>query len=284
MLRLLPKHSGRVLSHPAAVSCGETLIALLTYQSIRQPLKRLYVVKDVVNGVVDGVGNGESICLVSTNSNNVSNDEENELDELHHAILEKLEEGRGTPNYLADHVGESRQLVSHRLRDLRMLGRVRRVAKGLYELAEDGDVSKSDEAGLSDDEDSSQHDPRGIDQQQATGQGRAGVAIRHDERRATAEEVAQDVKVPGRSAGVERVRREALLWAWDYLREHEHTTSSEIANATFGAFFDERKLKYSTSSRYPGYGLWDNYLRDCLKQLPGVDAPGEKGKDWFFEE
>jgi len=114
--------------------------------------------------------------------------------------------------------------------------------------------------------------------------GRAGVAVKVDSLRAKAEEAAQDAEVPGRSAGVERVRREALLWAWDYLREHEHCRSSEIANATFGAFWDEARLSYSVSPRYPGYGMWDGYLRDALAELPGVEAPGRRGKDWFFEE
>lgn len=114
-------------------------------------------------------------------------------------------------------------------------------------------------------------------------QGRAGVPLRADSVRAQAEEAVQAAEVPGRAAGVERTRREALLWAWDYLREHEHAKSSEIANATFGAFWSESRLNYSSSSRYPGYNLWDNYLRNQLAELPGVEAPGRRGSDWFFD-
>jgi hypothetical protein len=63
--------------------------------------------------------------------------DDGKLDPLHTQILEKLEEGRATPKYIADHVGESRQLISNRLRDLRMTGHVTKVHTGLYELADD---------------------------------------------------------------------------------------------------------------------------------------------------
>jgi len=57
-----------------------------------------------------------------------------ELDELHHEILDLLSEGRATPALLSERTGETRQLVSNRLRDLRLTGDVVRVHKGLYEL------------------------------------------------------------------------------------------------------------------------------------------------------
>lgn len=60
-----------------------------------------------------------------------------DLDELHWEIVDVLREGRATPAYLAERTGESRQLVSQRLRDLRMAGYVEKVHKGLYELEED---------------------------------------------------------------------------------------------------------------------------------------------------
>lgn len=59
------------------------------------------------------------------------------LDELHYSIIDVLKEGRATPSYLADRTGESRQLVSHRLRDLQMAGAIEKIHKGLYELSED---------------------------------------------------------------------------------------------------------------------------------------------------
>jgi len=60
-----------------------------------------------------------------------------DLDELHAAILDALQEGRVTPSFVAEQTGESRQLMSSRLRDLVMGGHVRKVHKGLYELVDD---------------------------------------------------------------------------------------------------------------------------------------------------
>lgn len=60
-----------------------------------------------------------------------------DLDELHWEIIDVLREGRATPAYLSERVGESRQLVSQRLRDLQMADYVEKVHKGLYELVED---------------------------------------------------------------------------------------------------------------------------------------------------
>lgn len=60
--------------------------------------------------------------------------EAGDLDELHWSIIELMQEGRVTPAYLSENVGESRQLVSKRLRDLQMAGIVTQVHRGLYEL------------------------------------------------------------------------------------------------------------------------------------------------------
>lgn len=60
-----------------------------------------------------------------------------DLDDLHDAILDELEQGRVTPSYMADQTGESRQLMNSRLRDLYMGGHVRKVHTGLYELVDD---------------------------------------------------------------------------------------------------------------------------------------------------
>lgn len=60
-----------------------------------------------------------------------------DLDDLHWQIIDELREGRCTPSYLAELTGESRQLISQRLRDLVMAGYVKKVHTGLYELVED---------------------------------------------------------------------------------------------------------------------------------------------------
>ncbi|MUW14845.1 winged helix-turn-helix transcriptional regulator [Halorubrum sp. CBA1125] len=64
-------------------------------------------------------------------------DPKEQFDEIHWNIVDVLREGRATPSYLSERVGESRQLVSQRLRDLRLSGYVEKVHKGLYELVED---------------------------------------------------------------------------------------------------------------------------------------------------
>lgn len=65
-----------------------------------------------------------------------------DLDNLHWRIIEELREGRCTPSYLAEKIGESRQLISQRLRDLVMAGYVEKIHTGLYELTEDPDQTE----------------------------------------------------------------------------------------------------------------------------------------------
>lgn len=63
--------------------------------------------------------------------------EKDELDDLHWEIIGELREGRCTPSYLSEKTGESRQLISQRLRDLVMAGYAEKIHTGLYELVED---------------------------------------------------------------------------------------------------------------------------------------------------
>ena len=63
--------------------------------------------------------------------------EPDELDDLHWEIIDELREGRCTPSYLSEKTGESRQLISQRLRDLVMAGFVEKIHTGLYQLVED---------------------------------------------------------------------------------------------------------------------------------------------------
>lgn len=57
-----------------------------------------------------------------------------ELDDIHWEIIEIMQDGRATPSYLAECTGESRQLISQRLRDLQMANIVYQIHRGLYEL------------------------------------------------------------------------------------------------------------------------------------------------------
>lgn len=60
-----------------------------------------------------------------------------DLDDVHETILDELQEGRCTPGYLAEVSGESRQVISERLRDLVVDDDVREVHADLYELEAD---------------------------------------------------------------------------------------------------------------------------------------------------
>ena len=60
-----------------------------------------------------------------------------DFDSIHWSLIVVLREGRATPSYLGERIGESRQLVSQRLRDLTMAGYVDKVHTGLYELVDD---------------------------------------------------------------------------------------------------------------------------------------------------
>lgn len=51
-------------------------------------------------------------------------------------IIDMLAEGRCTPAYIADELDVTQEYVRNRLNDLQRLGLVRKVHRGLYELAE----------------------------------------------------------------------------------------------------------------------------------------------------
>lgn len=182
-----------------------------------------------------------------------------ELREIDEDILDILEDARCTRKHLAALLGVSSDYIYQRIDLMQKLGLINIIHDGFYEIDYDPDDV--------------------IDERAREPVDDAGG----DDLRDRAQGALDQLDVPGRDASTERNRRQAVMWAWDYLRVHGDATSSEIANATFGYFWDT-DLGYSVSSRYPGYGLWDNCVRDALKQLPGVDAPGEKGNEWEFVE
>lgn len=49
-------------------------------------------------------------------------------------IIELLDDGRGTPAYLADELDVTQEYVRQRLKELERLGVVRKVHRGLYEI------------------------------------------------------------------------------------------------------------------------------------------------------
>lgn len=90
-----------------------------------------------------------------------------------------------------------------------------------------------------------------------------------------------ELDVPGRPAAVERTRREAIVFAWDRLRELGEVQPSRLADDVMGKYFDDDNLGYSVSSQHPGYQLLDNVLRDTVRELPGVHSTG---RVWQFRE
>jgi len=140
-------------------------------------------------------------------------------------------------------------------------------------VCEPGEEGEGDDMGQPHIDSSRTPDPgpesqRAVSEQPATLRDRAEAAL-------------EELEVPGRAAAVEQTRRRAIMHAWDTLREHGEMKPWRLANDTFGAFFEEPDLDYSTaSSRYAGYQMWDNCIRDTLRELPGVHT----GSVWRFVE
>lgn len=53
------------------------------------------------------------------------------------AMLELLEEGRCNPAYMADELDKSQEYIRERLRELKRIGLVKKVYRGLYEIGDD---------------------------------------------------------------------------------------------------------------------------------------------------
>jgi len=63
--------------------------------------------------------------------------EDIDLNPTDHSILDRLDEGRCTPSYIAEEEEYSRQNVTNRLKRLEEHGLVEKVHTGLYELVSD---------------------------------------------------------------------------------------------------------------------------------------------------
>jgi len=64
--------------------------------------------------------------------------DEDEFTETELGILDMLAEGRCTPAYIAAELDVSQEYVRDRLSDLKRLGLVEQVHRGLYQLSEEG--------------------------------------------------------------------------------------------------------------------------------------------------
>ncbi len=85
------------------------------------------------------------------------------------------------------------------------------------------------------------------------------------------EQRVQEMELPGSGPRLED-RREAILAAFDYLREHPSAKKSD--------FLEDVYPKYSAGFDTPD-GWW-NVVQRALKELPHVDPPKERGHIWHF--
>jgi|GEM_PF-1637080 len=93
----------------------------------------------------------------------------------------------------------------------------------------------------------------------------------------------ESIDVTGRGAETKAVRRDAIRHAWEELRDRGEATTQELANSAFDEYADHARFGYSASeSHYRGYTFWDSCGREVLKELPGVEAPPQRGNTWRF--
>lgn len=95
------------------------------------------------------------------------------------------------------------------------------------------------------------------------------------------EDVLESFDVTGRGAETQEVRRKAIRHAWEKLRDRGEATTQELANSAFDEYGDHPKFDYDeSSSHYRGYTFWDSCAREVMKELPGVEAPPQRGNTW----
>lgn len=207
-------------------------------------------------------------------------DPEEQFDDLHWEIIDILREGRVTPSYLSQRTGESRQLVSQRLRDLRLAGLVEKVHKGLYELDEDPrgssgtDVPAQTEGDGEDTTDVSDNTQEaGSDQSHLAGTppeaSESGVAA-----------FLEGVEFPGTKDRAECV--EAVQAAHDYIEREGSATMREFVRQVM----PEHPIGYTIpelqkGERYRG-AWWRKVVKPGLEALPDVEAPPQGASDWRY--
>ncbi|MFB6094820.1 MAG: ArsR family transcriptional regulator [Halodesulfurarchaeum sp.] len=96
------------------------------------------------------------------------------------------------------------------------------------------------------------------------------AAVRED-RPLAVEQRVQQMELPGSGPRLEE-RREAILAAFDYLREHPEAKKSDF----LADVYPEHAAGFDTPE-----GWW-NVVQRALKQLPHVDPPKERGHIWHF--
>jgi len=85
------------------------------------------------------------------------------------------------------------------------------------------------------------------------------------------ERAVEDVDLPGTGNTLE-ARQDALLAAYEYLREHPTAKKGDFLKDVFP----------SNAAGYETADGWWNAIQPALKELPGVDPPSERGHIWHF--
>lgn len=85
------------------------------------------------------------------------------------------------------------------------------------------------------------------------------------------EQRVQEMELPGSGPRLED-RREAILAAFDYLREHPSAKKSDFLEDVYPAH----------SAGFDTPDGWWNVVQRALKELPHVDPPKERGHIWHF--
>lgn len=184
--------------------------------------------------------------------------EEEDLNETDRGILRLLTEGRITPRFAANELDLQQPYISQRLKRLREHGHVRRVDRGLYELAadpRDAGGAESDERGV--------QSGRG-DRAGRRPAGREAADHRRDEGASNDVELDEVLEGwPGRREGKREARRAAGRAALELLQEHP---GKGFQRAEFvGALLDEYPVEGQSEDTY-----WRKSLRPALQR--GIDA------------
>lgn len=105
------------------------------------------------------------------------------------------------------------------------------------------------------------------------------MGISEDEIPTTPEEILEATEISGRTEEVKYQRAEAVLAAYEFLQREGSATISEIQEYTHQRYDFDQPTEGQTAKKRQ----WVLYLRDALKELPGVEA-SSAGSTWTFIE
>lgn len=109
-----------------------------------------------------------------------------------------------------------------------------------------------------------------------TGPATSGMAVDEDnvveeDRPLAVEQRVQEMELPGSGPRLQD-RRDAILAAFDYLRENPSAKKSDFLEDVYPEF----------SAGFDTPDGWWNVIQRALKELPHVDPPQERGHIWHF--